>query len=179
MDVQHFRKKVNFVFVISSSIMKDEIYVLEKFPNGMHGIMLSDAVVKFITKGNNKRAICKINNSLTFHCAIMPRKSGGHFVVIGSKICKQLKIKQGSKITAKFEIDKTAYQFEMPEELKVVLEMDATANNLFHQLTEGNQRGLMYLVTLVKSSDKRIERALLIAEKIKIGISAPRLILKK
>jgi uncharacterized protein YdeI (YjbR/CyaY-like superfamily) len=38
----------------------------------------------------------------------------------------------------------------MPEELKVVLEMDTEANNLFHKLTEGNQRGLMYLVTLVK-----------------------------
>jgi uncharacterized protein YdeI (YjbR/CyaY-like superfamily) len=67
----------------------------------------------------------------------------------------------------------------MPEELKVVLEMDVEADKLFHKLTEGNQRGLMYLVTLVKSSDKRIERALLIAEKIKVGITAPRLILKK
>jgi Bacteriocin-protection, YdeI or OmpD-Associated len=144
--------------------MKHEVYVLEKFANGMHCIMLSEAVVKSITKGDNKRAICKINNSLTFHCAIMPRKSGGHFIVIGSKI---------------FEIDNTTYQFEMPEELKVVLEMDTEANRIFHTLTEGNQRGLMYLVTLVKSSDKRIERALLIAEKIKIGVTAPRLILKK
>jgi hypothetical protein len=159
--------------------MKHEVYVLEKFANGMHCIMLSEAVVKSITKGDNKRAICKINNSLTFHCAIMPRKSGGHFIVIGSKICKQLKIKQGSEITAIFEIDNTTYQFEMPEELKVVLEMDTEANRIFHTLTEGNQRGLMYLVTLVKSSDKRIERALLIAEKIKIGVTAPRLILKK
>jgi hypothetical protein len=37
----------------------------------------------------------------------MPRKLGGHFIVIGSKIYKQLKIKQGSRITAAFEIDKT------------------------------------------------------------------------
>jgi Bacteriocin-protection, YdeI or OmpD-Associated/Domain of unknown function (DUF1905) len=159
--------------------MKDEIYVLEKLPSGMHCIMLSDKTVKSLTKGDNKRAICKINDSLILHCAIMPRKAGGHFIVIGSKICKQLKIKSGSEITASFEIDKTAYQFEMPEELKIVLEMDETAHHLFHQLTEGNQRGLMYLVTLVKSSDKRIERALLIAEKIKAGITAPRLILKK
>jgi Domain of unknown function (DUF1905) len=76
------------------TFMKTEEYVLEKLSNGMHYIMLSDAALKLITKGDNKRAICKINNSLAFHCAVMPRKNGGHFIVIGSKICKQLKIIQ-------------------------------------------------------------------------------------
>ncbi len=159
--------------------MKQEEYVLEKLSNGMHYIMLSSNTVAALTKQGNKRAICKVNNSLAFHCAVMPKKEGGHFIMIGSKICKQLKIKQGSKIIATFEIDKTDYQFEMPEELKAVLEMDEEANTLFHALTEGNQRGLMYLVTLVKSSDKRIERALLIAAKVKDGITSPRLVLKK
>jgi hypothetical protein len=159
--------------------MKNDLYTLEKLSNGMHHIMLDSEVVSVLTKNDNKRVICKINNSLTFHCAIMTRKTGGHFIVIGSKICKQLKIKQGSEITVTFQIDKTDYQFEMPEELQAVLDSDEKANKLFHILTEGNQRGLMYLVTLVKSPDKRIERALLIAEKIKIGINSPKLVLKK
>jgi uncharacterized protein YdeI (YjbR/CyaY-like superfamily) len=66
----------------------------------------------------------------------------------------------------------------MPEELKEVLDTDDEANKIFHTLTAGNQRGLIYLLSLVKSSDKKIERALKIAERIKLGITSPRLILK-
>jgi Bacteriocin-protection, YdeI or OmpD-Associated/Domain of unknown function (DUF1905) len=158
--------------------MKNEIYTLEKLSNGMHYILLDDIIVASLTKQNNKRAICKINDSLEFHCAIMSKKEGGHFIVIGSKICKQLKIKQGSEVTATFRIDETDYQFEMPEELRAVLESDESAHKIFHALTEGNQRSLMYLVSLVKSSDKRIERALKIAEQIKLGVTSARLIFK-
>jgi uncharacterized protein YdeI (YjbR/CyaY-like superfamily) len=58
------------------------------------------------------------------------------------------------------------------------LDTDDEANKIFHALTAGNQRGLIYLLSLVKSSDKKIERALKIAERIKQGITSPRLILK-
>lgn len=46
-------------------------------------------------------------------------------------------------------------------------------------LVDGNKRSLMYLVSQPKTSDKRIERALFIAERIKSGITSPRLVLKK
>lgn len=145
----------------------------------MHYIMLDGKTVAFITKAGNKRAICNLNNTLEFHCAVMPKKEGGHFINIGSAICKKLKLREGLKLSATFSIDKTEYQFEMPKELKEVLNTDTKAEKLFHSLTEGNQRGLIYLVAQVKSVDKRIERALKIAERLKIGITSPRLILKK
>jgi uncharacterized protein YdeI (YjbR/CyaY-like superfamily) len=50
--------------------------------------------------------------------------------------------------------------------------------SVFEDLTDGNKRGLIYVVSSVKSSDKRIERALKIVEKLKIGVTSPRLILK-
>jgi hypothetical protein len=157
--------------------MKNE-FVLEKFDSGMHYIMLDKKTVSALTKNDNKRAICNINDQVDFHCAIMPKKEGGHFINIGLTICKKLKLKVGSKIIATFKIDDTDYQFEMPEELKEVLDTDTKANKLFHSLTEGNQRGLIYLVSHVKSTDKKIERALKIVEKIKLGITSPRTILK-
>jgi hypothetical protein len=153
-------------------------YLLEKFDSGMHYILLDKKTVATLTKDDNKRAICKLNDEVEFHCALMPKKEGGHFINIGSTICKKLKIKEGSKVTATFKIDNTEYQFEMPEELKEVLDTDPKADKIFHSLTEGNQRGLIYLVAQVKSSDKKIERALKIVEKIKNGITSPRLILK-
>jgi hypothetical protein len=153
-------------------------YLLEKFDSGMHYIMLDKKSIATLTKADNKRAICKLNNEVEFHCALMPKKEGGHFINIGQTICKKLKIKEGSKVIATFEVDKTEYQFEMPEELKEVLDTDFEADKIFHSLTEGNQRGLIYLISQVKSSDKKIERALKIVEKIKSGITSPRVILK-
>jgi hypothetical protein len=154
-------------------------YVLQKFSSGMHYILLDKKTVATITKEGNKRAVCKLNRTLEFHCAIMPKKEGGYFINIGSTICKKLKLKEGVKVSATFLIDKTDYQFEMPEELKEVLSSDKLGSKLFHALTEGNQRGLIYLVSQVKSVDKRIERALKIIERMKNGITSPRLILKK
>ncbi|HMP87120.1 MAG TPA: YdeI/OmpD-associated family protein, partial [Lacibacter sp.] len=55
-----------------------------------------------------------------------------------------------------------------------VLESDPEAEALFRKLTPGNQRGLLYLVTRLRSSEKRIERSLHIAEKMKAGITSPR-----
>jgi Bacteriocin-protection, YdeI or OmpD-Associated/Domain of unknown function (DUF1905) len=153
-------------------------YVLEKFDSGMHYIMLDKKTVMTLTKNENRRAICIINGEVEIHCALMPKKEGGYYVNIGSAICKKLKVKTGSKISATFSIDRSEYQFEMPEELNEVLNTDPAANKIFQSLTEGNQRGLMYLVAQVKSSDRRIERALKIAEKIKAGITSPRIILK-
>jgi hypothetical protein len=67
---------------------------------------------------------------------------------------------------------------EMPKELKEVLNTDMEADKVFHSLTAGNQRSLIYLISQVKSSDKRIERALKMAEQIKNGITSARAILK-
>jgi Bacteriocin-protection, YdeI or OmpD-Associated/Domain of unknown function (DUF1905) len=152
--------------------------VLKKFDAGMHYILLDIKTVSALTKNNNKRAICKLNNQLEFHCAVMPKKGGGYFVNIGLTICKKLKLKEGSIISATFLVDETAYQFDMPEELKEVLDTDEEANIIFHSLTEGNQRGLIYLVAQVKSTDKKIGRALKIVERIKNGITSARVILK-
>lgn len=151
---------------------------LEKFDSGMHFIMLHKSTVRSLTKNGNKRAICTLNETESFHCAIMSKKEGGHFINIGLTICKKLKLKKGATVTASFQINTSPYQFEMPEELAEVLDTDSKANEIFHGLTEGNQRGLIYLVGQVKSSDKKIERALKIAKQLKNGIVSPRVILK-
>lgn len=149
-------------------------YVLQKFGSGMHYIMLDAKTIARITKNGNKRAICILNGLETIHCAVMPKKEGGYFINIGSTICKKLKIKVGSKVTATFSVDQSAYQFDMPETFAEVLASDSKASQIFHSLSEGNQRGLIYLVAKLKSSDKQIEKALAIAEKIKLGITSPR-----
>ncbi len=153
-------------------------FVLQKFYSGMHFIMLDPKTVATLTSNHNTRAICKLNGEVEFHCALMPKKEGGHFINVGSAICKKLKIKAGFKISATFRIDETEYQYVMPEELQAVLDTDPEADKIFQSLTPGNQRGLIYLVQQVKTSENKIERALKIADRIKNGVTSARLILK-
>lgn len=145
----------------------------------MHYIQLDAKSAKPWVKENNHRFIGTINGKVDFHCGIMPKKEGGFYVNIGSTLCKKLKLKEGDSLTVTFKTDTSPYQFDMPEELNEVLATDGKAYKVFHTLSEGNQRGLIYLVNQVKSTDKRIERALRIAEQLKLGVTSPRVILKK
>ena len=154
-------------------------YTIQKSNLGMNCILLDEKLVAKLTKENNKRVVCNLNNELQIHAAILSNKTGENFIVLGAATCKKIKIKLGDTITATIEIDKSEYQFEMPEEFKEVLDTDAAANKIFESLTDGNKRGLIHLITIPKSSDKKIERALLIAEKLKMRITSPRLVLKK
>lgn len=153
-------------------------FLLEKFDSGMHYIVLDKETVSALTKNGSNRVLCQLNGKGTFHCAIMPKKQEGYYINIGATICKKLKITAGSKVHALFSSDETEYQFEMPEELKEVLNSDLEASTIFQTLTKGNQRSLMYLVSQVKTVDKRIERSFKIVEKIKKGITSPKVILK-
>ncbi len=153
-------------------------YTIEKLSNDTHYIMLNKKLVNSLTKNGNKRVICKLNNQLEIHSALLPKKEGGYFITIGLATCKKLKLKEGSVVNATFQIDTSDYQFEMPEEFREVLNTDTKASKIFHALTPGNQRGIIYLVTLLKSTDKRIERSLKIAEKLKEGVTKPPMLLK-
>jgi Bacteriocin-protection, YdeI or OmpD-Associated/Domain of unknown function (DUF1905) len=150
---------------------------IEKFSSGMHYVMVDEKTVNLFLAKGSKRALCLIGET-TFHCAFMPKKEGGHFINLGTTICKQLKLKEGDEITLSFKEDESEFQFEMPEEFLEVLYQDPDADVVFQGLTDGNKRGLIYVITLVKSSEKRIERALKVAEKLKLGVTSPRLVLK-
>lgn len=153
-------------------------YTIEKFSNGMHYITIDRELAESFIKEGHKRVLCRVNNEVVFHGAIMPKKDKSYFINIGLTICKKLKVVEGATVQVELVIDHSKYQFEMPEEFEEVLQSDDEANLIFQSLTDGNKRALIYLVTQVKSSDKRIDRALKIAQKIKYGITSARIILK-
>jgi Bacteriocin-protection, YdeI or OmpD-Associated/Domain of unknown function (DUF1905) len=151
-------------------------YTIEKLPSGMFGIILPEkALAKF--KGE-KRLLCSINN-VSFHCAVINHKTGGYYINIGLATLKKIGVKEGMKVKPIFSIDKSKHQFKAVKEFEEVLKTDAEAKSVFNSLTDGGKRSLLYLVSQPKSVDKRIERALLIAERLKQGITSARIILKK
>ena len=55
----------------------------------------------------------------------------------------------------------------MPEEFTEVLNQDPDGDRLFHALSAGKQRSLIYLVSNVSDIDKRIHVALLVVAHLK------------
>jgi uncharacterized protein YdeI (YjbR/CyaY-like superfamily) len=152
---------------------------LTSLPQGGLCIVVDDKTLKKLTAGGNKRICCSINGAAEFHAAIIKSQELGFYIYVGAKHIKTLRLKAGMQAEVKMRIDDSEFQFAMPEELKEVLDTDPPAQKIFQSLTAGNQRSLIQLVLMMKSSDKRIERSLLIARKIKAGITAARLIMQK
>jgi hypothetical protein len=120
----------------------------------------------FLEQGD-KRVVCRLNDALAFQCGIMPAGDGVYFININKKIRDQLKLKEGSKLVVHLEKDNSEYGLPFPEELKELLEQDKVGNKLFHELTPGKQRNLIYAAGQVKNSDLRIHRAMVILEHLK------------
>ncbi len=151
---------------------------IEKFANGMHYFLVPDDTGISKLKPD-RRILCTLNAQVTFHCSLMPKKEGSFFIYVNKKTLKKLNLANGDQITFELRKDNSEFQFDFPEELQEVLRTDADTHKVFDSLTQGNKRSLLYLVTNVKSTSKKIERSLKIAEKLKQGITSPKLILKK
>jgi hypothetical protein len=155
-------------------------YTIQKPEKGyMHYILLSQTDVKRLTTGGNKRIICSFNDHYRIHAAIMRTKEGMYYVMIGSQHLKALQLRAGSVVKLVLKKDDTELQFQVPEEFAEVMATDPVAEKIFNSLTPGNKRGLIALVNMVKSIDKKIERSLLIAEKLKKGVSSPAKVMQK
>jgi len=110
------------------------------------------------------------------------KKGEGYAIQINTTMAKKPGLTEGSKLQAQLVKDNSPHQLAVTAVFTKVMntvptKMQQEAKKVFDGLTPGNQRGLMYLVRQPKSMDKQIDRALIIAKKLKQGISSPRLIL--
>lgn len=120
----------------------------------------------FKAEDGSRRVVCRLNDALTVHSAIMPH-GDGWVVSMNKTNLKKLGLKVGSSVQVSLEKDMSEFGLPMPEEFREVLEQDALAKSYFDGLTAGKKRSLIHLVNGVKNVDKRIERALMITERLK------------
>jgi antitoxin component of MazEF toxin-antitoxin module len=152
-------------------------FKISKWAGNAHCIFIPGKVAEKFEGKPYPRALCSIKGH-SFHCAFMKSKEHGYYVYLGKKLMNDLKLRVGDEVSVSFSTDKTENQAPVIEELREVLTTDPEAEKVFNSLTPGNQRSLIYLVKLVKSSQKRIDRSLLIAAKLKAGITSARQMLK-
>ena len=127
-----------------------------------------------ILKKFGKRVIYVVNKKHTFHGAILFSKALGHYIYFSIAKLKELELNIGDEIDIEIKKDTSTYQFAICEEFIAVFETDPEASKRFEQLTDGKKRGLMHFINKAKRSETRINRALKLAENLKLGITDPR-----
>ena len=143
--------------------------VLDKFSpeSGWHFIVVTrEAADSFEFPKGSRRVVCTLNGVETFPCALMPY-DGAFFVMVNKKIRSRLGIEPGDTISVEIQKDESKYGMPMPEELEEVLRQDPAGNKLFHALTPGKQRSMMYYIGKFKDIDRRITYSLIFLEHLK------------
>ena len=134
---------------------------------GWHFLVIDRKYVdKLGFEGKSKRVLCSIKGAEPFPCALMPW--GDFFYIMVNKLRRaELGLQLGDNVDVVLEKDESRYGMPMPEELQEVLNQDPEGNRLFHLLTAGKQRSMMWFIGKVKDIDKRIHTALVFVEHLK------------
>jgi len=134
---------------------------------GWHFLVVDRKIVdKLGFEGKSKRVLCSIKGAEPFPCALMPW--GDFFYIMVNKLRRtELGLNVGDNVEVVLEKDESKYGMPMPEELQEVLNQDPEGNKLFHTLTAGKQRSMMWFIGKVKDIDKRIHTALVFVEHLK------------
>ena len=134
---------------------------------GVHYVEVPEKIVKKLGGLNKQRLLCSINNQPKFQCGMMALGEGRGYITVSKKKLKEFSIKLGDVIKVILEPDNSEFGMEVPEELIEIFAQDPEAEKRFMSISSGKQRNIIYYVSGVKNSDKRIERALKLINNLK------------
>lgn len=145
--------------------------VMEESTNKLWGahFVVPNAVAKTLIDGDDRRVVCILNEKIEYQCALLPKGDGSFLITVNKKIRDKLGLRPGSRVSVSLRKDDSEYGLPMPEELAELLAQDETGNRLFHALTPGKLRTLLYIVGQPKNSDARLTRALAVVEHLKMN----------
>ena len=142
---------------------------LERSTNKLWGSHFG--VPKFVARklidGKSRRVVCTLNGSAEHQCALLPHGNGSFVISVNKKLRDNLKLEFGMPVQISLRKDDSKYGLPMPEELEELLHQDKEGHRLFHSLTPGRLRTLLYIVGQAKNPDSRIARALIIVQHLK------------
>lgn len=134
---------------------------------GAHCIIVPSQVVQSFGGFNNNRFWVTINQKLRFQGGLVALGEGSAYITLNQKRMKEMQLQYGDSISVQLEVDNSEFGMEVPDELIELLAQDQEAKYRFDLLTKAKQRYIIYHVAGVKSSEKRIERALLLLTNLK------------
>ncbi len=135
--------------------------------SGWHFLIVEKEIVeKFAFEDKFRRVVCSINGSEPFQCALMPWGEL-FYIIVNKKKRDEVGIVAGDVVDVVLVKDESEYGLPMPEEFREVLNQDEEGDRLFHALSKGKQRSVLYMLSRSKNVDLRIHHALLLVEHLK------------
>lgn len=80
---------------------------------------------------------------------------------------KKFGVELDDEVSLELRLDNSKYGMEMPEELDALLEQDAEGAEFFESLSDGKKRYIIHYVASVKSSQLKIDRAIMLINNLK------------
>lgn len=114
-----------------------------------------------------KRIIFTLNGGEENHGGFIPIGDGSYFLITSKELLKKSKLSIGDQVNVQVWKDTSKYGMPICEEMKELLEQDDEGSKHFHNLTEGKIRSLLYKANGYKSSNKRLEKSVIIIEHLK------------
>ncbi len=144
-------------------------------------VIIPHTVLQPFIDRNQKRVkvVARFNNRhIEFYAALIKSKTNIYSIYFSNGKQKELGIYMNDYFTLQFFEDQSKYGVELSEELEAVLLSDHEGYLIFEGLTPGKQRSIIYTIQRYKTAQSRVDKALLIIENLKRGISDPKLWLK-
>ncbi|WP_298894493.1 YdeI/OmpD-associated family protein [uncultured Psychroserpens sp.] len=145
-------------------------------------IILPEAIAHLFLKNNHKRVKVVATfkeQSINYHGALIPKKNGLCVMYFSNEKQKALGIFMNDYFEIQLFEDQSKYGVDMPEELDAVLMSDHEAYTIFEALTPGRQRSIIYTIKRYKSTQTKVDKAILLTENLKRGVTDPKLWLKQ
>ena len=133
---------------------------------GAHARVPNNIAMQLIS-AVSRRVLCTLNGSAEYQTAILPYKSGVSVIRVNKNQRDKLGLDFGVKVNVSLRKDTSEYGLPLPEELDELLRQDKEGNKLFHALTRGKQRTLLYIIGSAKNSEKRAMQAVVIVRHLK------------
>lgn len=147
---------------------------------GSHSIVIPSEIAEYFKQKGQDRIHCLAafqDKQLEFHAAL--RKYQGNYIIsFGKRYQKELGIHPEDEFILTFSEDDSKYGVDMPEEFEAVLNSDPEAKEIFESFSDGKKRSLIYFVLRFKSSQTRIDKSLMVADNMKMGIQKTQDLLK-
>jgi len=141
--------------------------VMSTSGSGWHFLLVGNEIVsKLGFKDKYRRVLCSMNGGEAFQCALLPWGEL-FYIIVNKKKRDAIGIVAGDTVDVLLEKDESKYGLPMPEEFQEVLNQDAEADKLFHALTAGMQRSILYMLSKPRDIDVRIHQALVIVDHLK------------
>lgn len=144
------------------------VSVLEQSTNKLWGshFRVPKRIVEQLIDGGSRRIVCTLNDTAEYQCAIL-RLGNASVISVNKQLRDRLGLAYGMEVRVTLRKDSSKYGLPFPEELHELFRQDPEGKALFHALTAGRQRTLLYIIGSPKDIDQRVKRSAVVIRHLK------------